>query len=312
MRVPLPALLLVCALACVLLPASFADEPPASSDVEARDLAVRAWLASPLAGAGAHEKRLRAQGPPMIHALRRVAAGAPATSQRRALRLAQSMTQAWHKKQTPDGMVYVPAGSVEVVLSRASERERVQVQAFYIDRTEVTHRAFRTWSRATRGLPSNIGGRLFQTELNDANARLPMVHVRWGEAEQFAREARGGRLPTLIEWQRAARGSSSRMWPWGDSGRRGARERPRSGSRARDTGGHLSPWGQSLRVSRHARERGRVDKHTQAGGPQSAQSHSCDRRRFVPGSSGEAARLVCRSSPPHRRERAHAPSLAWL
>jgi formylglycine-generating enzyme required for sulfatase activity len=91
----------------------------------------------------------------------------------------------------------------------------VYLDSFWIDRTEVTAGAYRACIEAG-ACPLDP---VFAGDERFVLPELPMVNVTWREATVYC-GWRGKRLPTEAEWEKAARGTDGRIWPWG------ARERP--------------------------------------------------------------------------------------
>ena len=106
----------------------------------------------------------------------------------------------------------------EANLDRAGPARVVTLEAFYIDRYEVTNAQYRKCVEATGcslpGAPKDL--------LEPAKERHPVTGVSWDQARVYCKW-RSDRLPTEAEWEKAARGTDNRLYPWGDSvdGRRG-------------------------------------------------------------------------------------------
>lgn len=154
-----------------------------------------------------------------------------------------------------DGMtlIYIPAGSFLLGSpdsdpdAREDEKpqQTIELDAFWLDKTEVTVAQFEDFVRATgyttdaeRGVDdgangARAGGLVFSGNdtvfVKDANwllpegpgargaseqPRAPVVQVSWNDAAAYCAWA-GRRLPTEAEWDRAARGSAGRRYPWG-------------------------------------------------------------------------------------------------
>ncbi len=119
-------------------------------------------------------------------------------------------------------MVLVEGGAVELgagpdgfAYDNERPRHMVEIDAFLIDRTPVTNRAYAEFVSDTGTEPP-----MYWEADGDWWARTPMghrepvdpdevvIHVSWHEADAFARWA-GKRLPTEQEWEAAARGADA-------------------------------------------------------------------------------------------------------
>lgn len=87
------------------------------------------------------------------------------------------------------------------------------VQAFSLEKTDVTVAEYRTCTEAGACTAPGTGGHCNWGV--DGKDDHPVNCIDWQQAETFCRWA-GGRLPTAEEWEYAAKGGTSRIYPWGD------------------------------------------------------------------------------------------------
>jgi formylglycine-generating enzyme required for sulfatase activity len=130
------------------------------------------------------------------------------------------------KREFPsDSMVFIPAGNFTLGDDRipgARPGRRAYLDAFFIDRYEVSNARYEAFVKATgRRAPyvhENWAAiyNWFKDTHPTGLGETPVVLVTWKDADAFCRWA-GLRLPSEYEWEKAARGSNGRLYPWGNT-----------------------------------------------------------------------------------------------
>jgi formylglycine-generating enzyme required for sulfatase activity len=114
-------------------------------------------------------------------------------------------------------MALIPAGKFQMgdSANEGSADERpihtVELDAFYIDKYEVTNALYEEFIKATGHRTPT-----YWTNHSFNQPDQPVVGVSWDDAVAYAKWA-GKRLPTEAEWEKAARGGLvGKRYPWGD------------------------------------------------------------------------------------------------
>jgi len=107
-------------------------------------------------------------------------------------------------------MVLVPEG--EFLMGEDLSRRLLHISSFFVDLAPVTHREYAVFLASTKYRPPDYwSGGVYPPERADH----PVVGVSIDDARAFARW-RGMAIPTEEEWEKAARGTDGRPYPWGE------------------------------------------------------------------------------------------------
>jgi sulfatase modifying factor 1 len=111
-------------------------------------------------------------------------------------------------------MVLIPAGPFTMGSNEGLPNERpehiVDVDAYYIDQYEVTLALYRKFLDAGKHDSPPTWDDEAATTVGDR----PAIGMKWADADAYCKWA-GKRLPTEAEWEKAARGTDARRYPWG-------------------------------------------------------------------------------------------------
>ena len=129
----------------------------------------------------------------------------------------RSVEEGEENSEAPRDMVLIPEGPFVMggdseVNPQEKPAHTVYLLSYYISRYPVTNEEYREFVQATgHKPPAHWLNGTYPLEMT----QHPVVNVSWHDAAAYAEWA-GKRLPTEAEWEKAARGTDERRYPWGN------------------------------------------------------------------------------------------------
>lgn len=103
-------------------------------------------------------------------------------------------------------------GSKKPFYANERPKRTVNLKGFYMDKYEVTIANYKEFVNVTKHIEPDNWATIKDM---DKAGNYPVIAVNWHDAKAYC-EWRQKRLPTEAEWEKAARGTDGRRFPWGD------------------------------------------------------------------------------------------------
>ncbi|MGV7220622.1 MAG: formylglycine-generating enzyme family protein [Nitrospinales bacterium] len=98
-------------------------------------------------------------------------------------------------------MIKIPEGDFEMGNLESQPSNIVFLETFYIEQNEVTNEEF--------------SNKFPEHSYPAGGEKHPATNITWQKAKEYCRSS-GGQLPTEEQWEKAARGTDGRIYPWGN------------------------------------------------------------------------------------------------